>query len=252
MVVRDEPYLLLPVAAQMGPNWTFGEMGAVGTHWVNVWTPKVLNAHYGQVDTDGHPQAWIATAAKDLLIWFAPETNSTLQVEKLKHERTLNPVYNALNSWINLPMRAWYTRTNAQWSTGMQKGFTTVLMPHDPLPGAAVHALAGSIKLVQDTVQCTALTISDSTTTDLLVMQSAHGRPTTVAFPLPASIADVPSNPQPGITLTTDGEAALLTYGSDGSLVHIAARNVSSLSINRQTYLQASQPLSAWEHPKVM
>ena len=247
-VVRDDPNFLLPVSAEMGPNWTFGEMGCLGTHWVNVWMPKVLNAAYGDV-TFGpqnvvNHRTYISTAPKDLLIWFSPDPDSVLQIEKLKRDRTLSELYipvdpskyTSSNSYINLPMRAWYTRRMLQ---GIQKAFTTVLMPHDPMTLANLQALVNRIETVQDDDRTTALTITDDTYIYLIVMQSfSHGR-ARVAATLPIS-----GKP---INLEVDGETTLLTCNHDGTPVHASAWGASALTLNGTTYSPPPGTGSEWE-----
>ena len=168
-VVRDVADFQLPAAAQMGPNWTFGELGSAGTNWVNVWVPKVLFA-YG---TRLRP---VETAPRDLLIWSAPKPDGTLVIEKLLRERTGIDCYTPANSLMNLPMRAWYTRTRT-WQPGKPQAFTTVLMPHKPTVDAA--ALAATISIVKDTADSTALKVADGDTVTLIVL-AAPGKTVTV------------------------------------------------------------------------
>ena len=47
-VVRDRIVLTAQADAQLGQNWTSGQMGLPGTHWVNVWTPQELNGWFRQ------------------------------------------------------------------------------------------------------------------------------------------------------------------------------------------------------------
>jgi hypothetical protein len=249
-VVRDEPNFLIPVLAQMGPNWTFGELGCAGTHWVNVWMPKVLNAFYGGVTYDQNSQLhhlkWISTAPKDLLIWFSPESGNVLQIERLNGDRTLSPDYVPLNpapntssnSYINLPMRAWYTRTD-KWPQGVQKAFATVLMPHDPMSLDDLQSLVQRINSIEEKDEVTVLTITDDTHVYLVVMQSSGGNTINVEATLPVS--------EQLIKLITDGEATLITCNYDGTPAHVSAWGASSLSIDGDVYLQSSTPMPEWE-----
>ena len=248
-VVRDEPNFLIPVVARIGPNWTFGEMGCLGTNWVNVWMPKVLNAANGGVTYDKnselHHLKSISTAPKDLLIWFSPDQDSVLQIEKLHRERTLNPVYipavpspnGSSNAYINLPMRAWYTYSN-YWPRGVRKTFTTVLMPHDPMTLGNLQQLVDRIKTVQDDGQVTALTIADDTSVYLIVMQTANVRARVAAnLPLSGQL----------INLQVDGEATLLTCNHDGTPIHVSTWGATALTINGNNYLPPPGSKSEWE-----
>jgi hypothetical protein len=213
-VVRDVLHATLPVEAQLGPNWTFGELGAVGTHWVNVWMPKAIyeyGAYYSPVEL----------APRDLLIWFAPRADNVLVVEKETTPRAeIAPYYTVGNSYINLPMRAWYQRTvDAQ--PGQPQAFTTVLMPH--APGMDAAELAGAITLLRDEPGLTVLQVKGADATRTLLLNSS-GKPVTIG------------------KLTTDAEAALLT---PGKTTHVELWQATAAKYGSQTLVKAKTPVHA-------
>ena len=79
------------------------------------------------------------TRQRRISIWFAPQTDAVLEVERLNRSR-FQIFYDQAGklvenmpdpSHVNLPMRAWYYRTGT-WNPGSTHAFTTVLLPHDP------------------------------------------------------------------------------------------------------------------------
>lgn len=212
-VVRDVARFVVAARARMGSNWTFGQLGSAGTHWVNVWMPKVLYA-YGTVIRP------IQTAPRDLLIWSAPRAHATLQVEKLHRPRKeIAPYYVPGNSLMNLPMRAWYTRTG-NWQPGQAQASTTVLLPHAPSVDAAT--LADTICVVRDTPEATVLRMTDGDTTRVVVL-GCSGKPVTVG------------------ALVTDAEAALVTYVK-GKPSHVSAWHATRLVLDGKVLLDAAEP----------
>ncbi|MHB9133253.1 MAG: hypothetical protein ACYDBB_19460 [Armatimonadota bacterium] len=211
-VVRDTTNWLIPATSRMGANWTFGQLGSIGNNWVNVWTPKVLFA-YG---TYLRP---ITSAPKDLFIWFAPRDDATLQIEKLNSVRKeIAAYYYPANSYQNMPLRAWYTRTGT-WQPEEPQAFTTVLIPHDPKISAT--QLAQSIESVRDDEQCTAVRIQDTDGVRLAVINTS-GK---------SVIID---------DLVTDAEAALVTL-KNGKF-HISAWHATTVRFGNKVLLKAAKP----------
>jgi hypothetical protein len=210
-VVRDVLTPVLPVKAQLGPNWTFGQLGDAGTNWVNVWMPKALS-EYG-VHTNP-----TELAPRDLLIWFAPHADNALVVEKETTPRAeLAPYYVPANGYINLPMRAWYQRTvDAQ--PGQPQAFTTVLLPH--APGLDAAKLAASITRLSDTPGCTVLQVKGEDGVRILVLNSSGKAVTTGK-------------------LTTDAEAALLTIGKTTT---VSAWHATSVVYGTTVVLKSKTP----------
>ena len=103
-VVRDRIVFTAQADAQLDQNWTFGQMGLPGTHWVNVWTPQELNGWFGQTVGQNN-LAPVHTAAKDLLIWFAPQTDAVLEVERLNRSRFQISTTKPGSSWRICPIR---------------------------------------------------------------------------------------------------------------------------------------------------
>ncbi|MHB9134229.1 MAG: hypothetical protein ACYDBB_24430 [Armatimonadota bacterium] len=186
-VVRDVTTWLLPAASQMGQNWTFGELGSCGANWLNVWAPKIMDGHYSYLTPKGGFYSPVETAPQDLLIWYAPSAEATLQIEKILGDRSTTDQYKKAH--YNAPLRAWYTRTG-EWKPDAPQAFTTVLYPH--APGTDATALAASIGMLQDTSGLTVLQVKDGTKI-LLVIMNSSGEAVTVG------------------DLTTDGEAAIIT-----------------------------------------
>jgi len=215
-VVRDVTRWVLPAEARMGPNWTLGEIGTVGTHWVNAWTPKVLDGHFGYPSRLGGFYAPVYTAARDLLVWFAPRPDATLEIEKVFGDRSTTGCHKGAH--YNLPLRAWYTRTG-QWRPGKPQAFTTVLVPHDPK--VDVTALAASIATVRDGGDCTVLKVTDGDTVRLIVLNTS-GKPVTVD------------------TLTTDAEAAMLTFVK-GKPAHLSAWHATRTTLSGKSVAVSTQ-----------
>jgi hypothetical protein len=220
-VVRDVTNWQLPVTAQIGPNWTFGELGSAGANWVNVWAPPILSGHFNydvQVNGRSVRLAPMDSAPRDLLIWFAPRSDGALVIEKLIGDRSGIEAY-AKAKHNNLPLRAWYTATGA-WQPAQPQAFTTVLMPH--APGMDTAKLAGTISVELDSPGCTVLRVVDGDTVYLAVLNSG-GKPLTVKG------------------LTTDAEAALLT-AVKGKLASLAAWQATLVSFNGKVLRKAALP----------
>ncbi|MHB9027073.1 MAG: hypothetical protein ACYC7E_23295 [Armatimonadota bacterium] len=224
-VVRDVTSWLAPAQAQMGPNWTFGELGSAGTNWVNVWMPKFLNGHFAS-EVKNAENRWVMlapveTAPRDLLIWFAPQPGATLTVEKLNSMREQVQAigcYVKGNSYLNLPQRAWYTHTG-DWKPGEPQAFTTVLMPHAPQVNAA--ALAAGIKALAAPPGCTALKITDGDTQRLIILNNS-GKSVTVE------------------KLATDAEAAILTLVK-GKPTRLSAWQATTAVLNGKTLAKTAK-----------
>jgi hypothetical protein len=124
------------------------------------------------------------------------------------------------NSYINLPMRAWYQRTvDAQ--PGQPQAFTTVLMPH--APGMDAAELAGAITLLRDEPGLTVLQVKGADATRTLLLNSS-GKPVTIG------------------KLTTDAEAALLT---PGKTTHVELWQATAAKYGSQTLVKAKTPVHA-------
>ncbi len=222
-VVRDVITPTIEVPAMLGPNWTFGELGQAGTNWVNVWMPKVLNGWFGSLQKmpDGslYKLAPITTAARDLLIWFVPQGEATLQIEKLHQDRSGYDCYVPLNSDINLRLRAWYWRTGT-WSAGQPQAFTTVLMPHAPIADAG--PLAESITVLSDKPETTALRVKEGDTERLVILNSGGKR------------ANVGS-------IVFEGEAAVVTY-LKGRRTHFSAWKTKFISLDNTPFFRSEKP----------
>ena len=237
-VVRDRLVFTAQAEALLGQNWTFGEMSLPGTHWVNVWTPQELNGWFGQ--TVGQANlAPVSTAAKDLLIWFAPQADARLEVERLNRSR-FQLYYDQAGqlvetlpdpSHVNLPMRAWYYRTGT-WQPGSTLAFTTVLLPHDPTVSAP--GLAQTIDMVADTSDYTVIRVLDlrEDAVRLVVINTSGG---TVHVG----------------RLATDAEAIILTY-QHGQAVHCSGWHATQITYAGQTMTSAKAATDvdmAWRLP---
>jgi hypothetical protein len=238
-VVRDRIAFTAQADALMGQNWTFGQMGLPGTHWVNVWTPKELNGWFGQ--TVGQDNlAPVHTAAKDLLIWFAPQADAMLEVERLNRQRFVlsydqntgeivekdpSPLH------VNLPMRAWYHRQGT-WSPGSTQAFTTVLLPHDPTVSAL--ELAKTIETVVNTPDYTAVRVLDLTDDSVrLVLINTSGGMVKVG------------------PFETDAESGIVTY-QHGKAAHFSAWHATKLAYAGHPIASAKAPTDvdvAWAPP---
>ena len=222
-VVRDVITPTLQVPAMVGPNWTFGELGQAGTNWVNVWTPKVLNGWFGSLQKmpDGslYRLAPITTAARDLLIWFAPHGEATLQIEKLNQDRSGDDSYVPLNSDLNLPLRARYHRTGT-WEAGKPVVFTTVLMPHAPTANAC--SLAAGISVVRDGPETTILWFREGDTERLVILNSG-GKTVNVG------------------AIVFDGEAAVVTY-VQGRRAHFSGWGAKFVALDGKPFFRSKQP----------
>lgn len=221
-VVRDVVTPTLEVPAMVGPNWTFGELGAVGPNWVNVWMPKTLNGWFGSL-RQGADGSWerlspITTAARDLLIWFVPQAGATLQIEKLNQDRSGYDCYVPANSDINLQLRAWYHRTGT-WPAGKPVAFTTVLIPHEPT-GDGCEFGAG-ISVVRDGPEGTILSCKEGNTERLVILNSG-GKPVSVG------------------ALEIEAEAAIVTY-LNGKRTHLAGWGVKSVRLGEETLFRSTQ-----------
>ena len=222
VVVRDLTEWLTPASAEMGPNWTFAELGSAGPNWVYVWMPKILNGHYGSlVEREGRLTrlAPVETAARDLLIWYAPKQGGVLTIEKLLRERSELDCYVPANSDLNMPLRAWYTQ-KGEWTPEHRQAFTSVLMPHAPQADAA--ALAAGMTVLQDTPEATALRIAADDAVYTVVM-TTPGKTATVG------------------ALTTDAEAVLIaqTKGKPG---RISAWHATALTYEGKELLKSRRP----------
>ncbi|MHB9134230.1 MAG: hypothetical protein ACYDBB_24435 [Armatimonadota bacterium] len=218
VVVRDVTNWIVPASAQMGQNWTFGELGSAGPNWVNVWMPKFLNGHYGAlVNVNGRNARLspVENAPRDLLIWYAPKPDGAMVIEKLLRERSELDCYVPMNSDMNLPLRSWYTRTG-EWKPEEPQAFTTVLMPH--APGMDAAKLASSLATLQDTAEYTILQVRDGDTVRVIIMNTS-GQPVSVG------------------NLTTDAESAILTLVK-GKPVHISAWHATKVTLGGKKLLE--------------
>lgn len=219
-VVRDVTRWTLPVTAQIGQNWTFGEMGDVGTNWVNVWTPKLLSGYFSYESLIGNRKVRLApleSAPRDLLIWYAPQPDGALVLEKLVHGRTGQPSYDALN--INLRLRSWYTRTG-EWQPEKPQAFTSILYPHPPGQDAA--KLAAQISVLRDEPGVTVLQVNNGDTRYIIVLNSG-GAPVTAG------------------QLTTDAESVLLTLVK-GKPASLAAWRATRVRYGAKTLHKTAKP----------
>ncbi|MHB9024994.1 MAG: hypothetical protein ACYC7E_12625 [Armatimonadota bacterium] len=209
-VVRDTTHWLVPAAARMGANWTFGELGSAGRNWVNVWAPKVRTG-YGTLLRP------VESAPKDLLIWFAPRPDATLQIEKLNMPRKEIINYHPATSHINMPLRAWYTRTG-DWQPGQSQGFTTVLIPHDPAVKA--ETLVPNITPLRDDEGCSAVQIKAADAVRIALINTT-GQSVTIG------------------KLVTDAEAALVTVTRKGT--HISVWHAMNVRYGGKTLLKVKK-----------
>ncbi len=222
-VVRDVVTPTLEVPAMLGPNWTFGELGQAGANWVNVWMPKMLNGWFGSLQKmpDGslYRLAPVTTAARDLLLWFVPHSEATLQIEKLNQDRSGYDCYVPENSDINLRLRAWYWR-NGTWPAGKPVAFTTVLLPHEPTADAT--PLADSIELLTDKPETTVLRVKDGDTERLIILNSGGKR------------INVGS-------IVFEGEAAVVTY-LKGKRTHFSAWATKLVALDGKPLFRSEKP----------
>jgi hypothetical protein len=210
-VVRDVLMPTLPVKAQLGPNWTFGELGAAGTNWVNTWMPKVIY-EYGSLTRPTELQP------RDLLIWFVPQKDNALVVEKETTPRKqIEAYYVPANGHINLPFRAWYQRTvDAQ--PGQPQAFTTVLLPH--APGMDAAKLAAAITTLRDDAGVTAVQVKGNDATRIVLLNST-GKPVTLG------------------KLTTDAESALITITKT---THVSVWHATKATYGKTVVLNSKAP----------
>lgn len=208
-VVRDVVTPILPVRVQMGQNWTFGEVGpTVGTNWVNTYIPRLAGFPY-----TNPPRAMVDFAQRDLLIWFVPQKDAEMQIV----DGYTNSWYG--NLYINLTRRVWYPRT-AEWQPGQPQAFTTVLLPHMPMPDP--EKLAAAISTVSDSPAATVLKVVDGDTTRLILMNNS-GKPVTAG------------------PLVTDAESALLTLVK-GKPAHLSAWHATTAILGKKKLLSSRAP----------
>lgn len=188
LIVRDATEHVVGVPATMGQNWTFGELGKVGNNWINTWPRRDLSAYFGYRFASGELIGKMHPAAKDLLLWFAPQSNATLEIERLDYSRFLAaPEGVTLKSdphlpddpndqhleYLNTPFRAWYSRSD-DWAPQSRHASTTVMVPHDPEIDAA--AVAGGIALYSDSPTQTVIRIRTVDGGDrLAILQTGGG-----------------------------------------------------------------------------
>ncbi|OPZ86893.1 MAG: hypothetical protein BWY76_00735 [bacterium ADurb.Bin429] len=208
-VVRDVMHPILPVRARMGQNWVFGAAGpTMGDNWINTYIPKLYGFYY-----TNPPVAPVDFDQRDLLIWFAPRADTAMQVV----DGYTHSWYG--NLYINLTRRVWYPR-EGEWLPGQPQAFTTVLLPHAPMPDP--ERLAATISSVLDTPETAILQVADGDTTRLIVLNT--GGKLVAAGPL-----------------TTDAEAALLTLVK-GKPTHLSAWHAATVKLGRKTLLSARTP----------
>jgi hypothetical protein len=221
-VVRDVTHWTLPASAQMGPNWTFGELGSAGTHWVNTWAPKVMDGHYSYRTPKGGFFSPVETAPMDLLIWFVPQQDAVMQVEKVVGDRSTTNLYS--NAHYNAPLRAWYTRTG-DWTSDAPQAFTTVLYPHTP--GSDAAKLADNITVVKDSADLTIIKITEGDTQRVIALSSGN-----------SMAVD---------KLSTDADAALLTY-RQGKLQHLSLWHCRQAKFGATVLVKSAKPIDTEKH----
>ena len=191
----------------MGQNWCVGEIGrTLGTHWVNTWTPKTI---YGSIVGPYQP---MTSAPRDLLIWFAPTPEATMEVIDRRN------VLDYVNAHLNLQRRVWMPRSG-HWEPGKPQAFTTVLLPHAPEIDAA--KLASNILVIKDTPGCTALQVTLDGILYLAVLNTS-GKPVAAG------------------KLETDAESALVTFAN--GKIHVAAWHATTVCFNKQSLLSTTKP----------
>ncbi|MHB9024358.1 MAG: hypothetical protein ACYC7E_09310 [Armatimonadota bacterium] len=208
VVVRDTVRFTLDTPARIGQNFVAGAIGpAGGTHWVNTWMPTQYSYP---------PMKWVPLdfAPRDLLIWFSPRKDATLQlIDRSSDRKKIYPI-------LQQCYRAWY-QIQGEYTKGDTLSFTSVLIPHPAdVPATQV---AANINLVRDDADGTVVEVHDGARS-LVIGLGLSGKALNVGGVL------------------SDGEATIVTKEIEDKVSRVTAWHATRVSYGRRMLLITEKP----------
>jgi len=151
LVIKDVVTFTDTWKCRIGPCWQTQQVGpSVGKHWANTHVDFLFLSGLGQ---GLGIQRW-KQPTRDLLVFHPPQTDCSFSMV-VRHDLNEKDEQKQKETWWRvLPVRLQYT-WQGTGHKGLQRHFTTLLLPHAPQQNAS--RLAGGIEVLADDLKLTAL-----------------------------------------------------------------------------------------------